>query len=412
MKVNMKNFVKSMIAAQAYAEKGTFGFPVEHGLRVAFTSLKVARELNFSNEEVFDLVIIALFHDVGISLSEMSDIVVNNKYGINSILITSKEHCIFGEEVIECIPFMTNPKNILLYHHEHADGSGLFGITGSDIPIMSQIIYLLGILDHVYNFELASNNNNIKEKMLRYVIENTDKLFLPKLVGAFLKVYSDGLFWDMLSNKVIFEEIDKELDDYVINIGYDRIRDLSSIFSTIIDLKSVFTSEHSSGLSTKMRRMIEYYHINEFHGIKLLIAADLHDLGKIAISNDILDKKGELTSAEFEEVKKHPTIAWECLRYFDEFQDLSEWIYNHHERLNGTGYPRGLSGKEIDFNSRLLSCLDIFQALGEKRPYRDLYSKDKAFEILNDMANDNLIDKNICEDIIKVFKDELKKSKD
>jgi len=407
MKINMKHFIKALFTTEAFVEKGIYGIPIEHGLRVSFVSLKLAKELNLSHEEIFDLVLLALFHDSGITLHEKSAIVKKEKSNINSILISSKEHCILGEENIKYIPFFSNPKNVLLYHHENFDGSGPFGIAGNDIPIMSQIIYLVGILDHVFNFELASKNTNIKEEMLKYSIENSGKHFSPKLVNTFSRLYSDWKFWDVISNKVIFEEIDKELKDYLVDVGYSTVLDMSSVFSRIIDLKSIFTGEHSSGLSKKMRRMIEHYHFNEIHGLKLLIAADLHDLGKVGISNDILDKEGTLTSVEFDEIKKHPTIAYECLKCFDEFEDINQWIYSHHEKLNGTGYPRGLRDTEIDFNSRLLSCLDIFQALGENRPYRDGYSKEKAFEILNDMANNNLIDKNICEDIFIVFKDDL-----
>lgn len=406
MKINMKNFIKALLKSSEFVEKGVYGFPIEHGLRVSFGSLKLAKELNLSSESMFDIIILALFHDSGILIKEMFDIVKRNKFNISKVLISSREHCILGEENIKYIPFLTSPKNVLLYHHENIDGSGPFGITGDDIPLMSQIIFLMGSLDHVFNFELASKNNNLKDKMLEYCTGNIGKMYSQKVVEAFLRMQSDYLYWNTISNGAIFEEIDKELKDYTIDTDYSRVLCMTSVFSKIIDLKSPFTSDHSSGLAKKMKRMIKYYKLSEIHGHKLVIAADLHDLGKIGISNDILDKEGKLTSSEFKEIKKHPTIAWECLKYIDGLEDINEWILNHHEKLDGSGYPRGLKDTEIDFNSRLLSCLDIFQALGEKRPYRNRYSKKKSFEIMSDMVNNNLIDKNICEDIFTVFKDD------
>ena len=83
------------------------------------------------------------------------------------------------------------------------------------------------------------------------------------------------------------------------------------------------------------------------------------------------------------------------------FEEISEWTYNHHERLDGSGYPRGLKGDELDFNSRLLACLDIYQALGEDRPYRKAMSHEEAMSIMRQMVKDGKIDGEITEDIEK-----------
>lgn len=85
------------------------------------------------------------------------------------------------------------------------------------------------------------------------------------------------------------------------------------------------------------------------------------------------------------------------------FKEITEWAANHHEKLNGKGYPYGLTAKDLDFNSRLLGCLDIYQALTEERPYRSGMGHCEVMPILYNMANEGFIDKVIVADIDKVF---------
>jgi HD-GYP domain-containing protein (c-di-GMP phosphodiesterase class II) len=150
-------------------------------------------------------------------------------------------------------------------------------------------------------------------------------------------------------------------------------------------------------------KMAKYYNKSEEETLKLIIAADLHDIGKLAIPNSILDKPGKLTKEEFDIIKTHSKYTRLCLEPLYGFKDIIEWTSNHHEKLNGTGYPNGIGGEKLDFNSRLLACLDIYQALTEDRPYREALSHEQSMEILCEMANDNLIDSNITKDIDFVF---------
>lgn len=128
--------------------------------------------------------------------------------------------------------------------------------------------------------------------------------------------------------------------------------------------------------------------------------ANLDPKGRnLGIKNLILDKPGQLTEDEFSVIKEHPATAKECLVQVQGFDEISEWAYNHHEKLNGTGYPRGLRAEELDFNSRLLACLDIYQAMGEDRPYRKEMEHDEMIMVLRQMAQNGLIDAKITEDI-------------
>jgi HD-GYP domain-containing protein (c-di-GMP phosphodiesterase class II) len=149
--------------------------------------------------------------------------------------------------------------------------------------------------------------------------------------------------------------------------------------------------------------MASFYKLSDDKKLKLEIAADLHDIGKLAVPNTILDSPQKLTNDEFEIIKKHPYYTRIALTEIKGFEDITEWASNHHEKLNGKGYPFGKTAKDLDFESRLIACLDIYEALTEERPYRRSLEHEEAMEILNKMKDDGYIDVKITEDINHVF---------
>lgn len=128
-----------------------------------------------------------------------------------------------------------------------------------------------------------------------------------------------------------------------------------------------------------------------FRGAKLrnlYTAALLHDIGKISIPSDILTKNGPLTHEEIQSIKKHPLISARILKNFKELSHLEKIVLYHHERMDGSGYPEGLKGKEIPFDSRIIAVLDVFEALIGDRPYREPSDVFSAFETLRSMPLD------------------------
>jgi HD-GYP domain-containing protein (c-di-GMP phosphodiesterase class II) len=119
--------------------------------------------------------------------------------------------------------------------------------------------------------------------------------------------------------------------------------------------------------------------------IKLLRrAALLHDLGKLSVPNMVLEKPGKLTDEEWKIVKMHPYYTLEILRRIPGFEALGEEAAAHHEKLDGSGYWRGLVGEQLSTFARILAVADIFDALRAKRPYRDSLPLEKAFSIMRE----------------------------
>jgi len=396
---NLNEFLRAVANALDTIEINIFGMPTNHSKRISYISVKIAHELRLTNEEIFDLASLALLHDNGASMKILHDKLLGTTKEKINVMESRKGHCIEGENNLKEFPFLTNPQNIIKYHHEKYDGSGFFGLSKDEIPFLAQIIALPDTLDLVFDLRNGLN----KEIITAFVREHRNTFFSPLLSDVFLKIAERNEFWEALSDENIDDCLEKVIPIFSHELNYNEIRTITKTFSNIIDAQSEYTQKHSSGLSEKLEKMAEFYKMDTMMTLKLLIATDLHDLGKLVISCDLLDKPGKLSEEEFEEIKKHPKITKVCLQDISGFEDIAKWASNHHEKLDGSGYPEGLIAKDLDFNSRLIACLDIYQALREDRPYRKSMDHNKAMEILNSMVEAGQLDHTIVDDINSVF---------
>ncbi|SHE60815.1 HD-GYP domain-containing protein [Alkalibacter saccharofermentans] len=401
MVFDINEFLEAISNVLDVIETDIFGVPTNHSKRLACITNRLARVMNFSMEMQYDLAALSILHDNGASLKILHDSLLGNAKAKQNIIESSKEHCRIGENNISSFPFLTSPKNVILYHHEKFDGSGFFGLKGHEIPLMSQLINLADTLDLEFDLGNVYKNGGHHEEIIVFIKDHAGTHFAPDLSENALKVISENELWASLSDEKIDETLKLAIPAHKREMSYKEIHDITKIFSHIIDAKSKFTMMHSSELTKLMSRMAKFYNIKGDEFWKLIIASDLHDLGKLGISNSILDKPGPLTDEEFSKIKEHPVTAKQNLEEVQGFGEISEWAYNHHEKLNGTGYPRGLGADELDFNSRLLACLDIYQALGEIRPYREAMTHDESIKIMRRMVDEGLIDPEITEDIAK-----------
>jgi len=399
MNFNLNEFLRAVANALDTIEINIFGMPTNHSKRIAYISVKIARELRLTNEEIFDLASLAIMHDNGASMKILHDKLLGTTKEKINVMESRKGHCIIGEDNLKEFPFLTNPQNIIKYHHEKYDGSGFFGLSKDEIPLLAQIIALPDTLDLVFDLRNVLN----KEIITAFVHEHRNTFFSPLLSDVFLKIADHHEFWEALSDKNIDDSVKKGIPIFSHELNYNEIHTITKTFSKIIDAQSEFTQKHSSGLSEKLEKMAEFYKMDTIMILKLLIATDLHDLGKLVISSDLLDKPGKLSEEEFVEIKKHPKITKVCLQDISGFKEITKWASNHHEKLDGSGYPEGLIAKDLDFNSRLIACLDIYQALREDRPYRKSMDHNKAMEILNGMVEVGQLDHIIVDDINSVF---------
>jgi HD-GYP domain-containing protein (c-di-GMP phosphodiesterase class II) len=139
---------------------------------------------------------------------------------------------------------------------------------------------------------------------------------------------------------------------------------------SLIDLRDRYTGGHSSRVANYCRQIAMFLGLEHEQSEQIVLAAALHDIGKIGVPDSVLLKEGGLNDEEFEWIKKHPEFGWMAVRNVDGFQDASLMVLHHHERWDGGGYPGNLRGSQIPLGSSIITVADSFDALTTDRPYR------------------------------------------
>ncbi len=399
---DINQFLQAVSFAIDFVEIDVLGATENHSRRVAYISLRIAEKLGLSKEERSDIVAFSIMHDNGLCEESLHTEVEYKKMKQLQRMEGLKEHCTFGERNIKDYPLLSGNKNIVKYHHENWNGTGFFGLKEDEIPLLAQIIGLADFVDNVYHFETGKH-----EEIKNYIKKNKGIRFAPQVVDAFLEVSSFPKFWLDLKNETIWLALKRHVVPNMQKLSWQEIFEITKVFTSIIDSKSRFTGRHSTGIIEKTEIACDYYQIKDDEKTKMLIAASLHDLGKLAISGSILEKPSKLNFEEIDKMKSHTYYTKLALSQVDNFYEIKEWSANHHEKLNGNGYPEGLNSENLIFNCRLMACIDIFQALTEDRPYRDGLDFEKTFSIMNRMVNEGYIDKDIVENFIPFLAEKI-----
>lgn len=372
-----------------------------HGKRVAYMSVCMAEKMGVSDDALRDLAACALLHDNALTqyINEefYSDISNIDTLKVSSDDITPRQlgmHCIYGEKNLEKYPFKTGVKDVILYHHEEADGSGPFEKKWTEVPLFARIIHFSDMLDAFCKAQKF--DEDVFNKAVHFIEKNKDKRFDSEVTKMFFDAFDKEEFSRLGYEHIeeyFWEKVPCEKSFYSFNV----LKDLADLFAKIIDYKSEFTSRHSLGVARTASKISEIMGYDKVICDKMYLAGTLHDVGKIAIGNEILEKPARLTDEEFAKMKNHAGYTYMILSKVDGFEEIRDIAAFHHERLDGSGYPFGKRADELTTLQRIMACADIYQALTEKRPYKDGMDHDKACEILKDMADKNWIDKNITE---------------
>lgn len=372
-----------------------------HGKRVAYMSVCMAEKMGVSDDALRDLAACALLHDNALTqyINEefYSDISNIDTLKVSSDDITPRQlgmHCIYGEKNLEKYPFKTGVKDVILYHHEEADGLGPFEKKWTEVPLFARIIHFSDMLDAFCKAQKF--DEDVFNKAVHFIEKNKDKRFDSEVTKMFFDAFDKEEFsrlGDEHIEEYFWEKVPCEKSFYSFNV----LKDLADLFAKIIDYKSEFTSRHSLGVARTASKISEIMGYDKVICDKMYLAGTLHDVGKIAIGNEILEKPARLTDEEFAKMKNHAGYTYMILSKVDGFEEIRDIAAFHHERLDGSGYPFGKRADELTTLQRIMACADIYQALTEKRPYKDGMDHDKACEILKDMADKNWIDKNITE---------------
>lgn len=182
------------------------------------------------------------------------------------------------------------------------------------------------------------------------------------------------------------------------NIYIETVKALSQA----VEAKDPYTQGHSMRVSQYSVDIARELKLSQKRIDNLRIAAILHDIGKIGVEENILNKQGQLTNEEFLRIKLHPTIGVKIIKEIDFLKDVANIILAHHERIDGKGYPLGIKGAEIHLESCILSIADVYDALTSDRPYRKAMDKEKALQIIEEGSGSQFNPK-VVEAFIKII---------
>ena len=403
----MQVYLNDMLYALSYAldcvEAEFLGAKSYHSARVAYICVRLGVMYGLQPIDLLRLAAAAVLHDsalteyVGIRKEELGGVRPELR---NAAPKSLRAHCKMGEHNAAILPFYEYIRGAVLYHHEHADGSGAFGRRAENTPLMAQLIHLADQLDNHFplDFVDAEKYAQIQQYLDRYA----GRLFCPQLVEHFFDVFPEPM-GDALEGEKAGSLLREALPWVTLDYDPERIKAIAAIFAKIIDYKSHFTCMHSRGIAEKSGQIGRFLGYGTEQCTKLYLAGALHDIGKLAIPADILEKPDKLTAEEFDLMKTHADISWKILRQMKGLEDVAEWGAFHHEKLNGSGYPFGYTAERLSREDRLLACVDIYQALTEARPYKEGFSHAKSMKIMRDMVAQGLLDAALTETVDACF---------
>jgi HD-GYP domain-containing protein (c-di-GMP phosphodiesterase class II) len=250
---------------------------------------------------------------------------------------------------------------------EHWDGGGQpEGLRGAQIPLGGRILCL------AQTAEIFHASHGV-EGAVRVARKRSGSWFDPELVAALHAIRHDTAFWSGELRPAEPGERRLTADEAYLN----RVADA---FAGVVDAKSPWTYRHSDRTCVIAMSMAVLLGCDEAALGQMRRAALLHDIGKLAISNRILDKPARLTDAEFARVRQHPLFTQWILERTPGFAQLAPLAAAHHERLDGAGYPHRLTARELTLPMRILAVADVYEALTSERPYRPARSSAEAIE--------------------------------
>lgn len=211
--------------------------------------------------------------------------------------------------------------------------------------------------------------------------------FDPSLVAAFAEVSARTHFWETLrSPKLEHAIFDLEPARQIATVDEDYLDDNSEAFAQVIDSKSRYTNGHSERVTVFSDLIAEQLGIPAERRRWLKRASLLHDIGKLGVSNSVLDKPGKLDADEWVAMQRHAALTETILSRIVAFSDLASIAGAHHERIDGKGYPKGLRDNQIVLETRIITAADIFDALTANRPYRAAMPVTKGLAIMTEMV--------------------------
>ncbi len=393
MLFRMDHFLSSLSAGLDFVEGELLGATTNHGKRLAVLCMAMGRHCGWSDDDLIGVAACALLHDN--ALTAYRHLLTQTDMRSEGY----RRHCIRGEENVAFLPFPSDVAEWVKYHHEFVDRSGPFEMDARETPTGAQWIAMTDNLD--IQLELPNQSKSLSA-IRKAVQEKRGSYYTTEAADTLLAVLDDALLSTLADDRV-GGAFARAMPRWSVQKKASELMHVAGIVAHITDNKSTFTAKHSIQIANRAYWMARYYGHDREACALLYLAAAFHDIGKLMTPTAILEKPGKLTEDEYHTITDHVRWSYILLKDVEGFEPICRWAATHHRKLNGTGYPDELPDEyfEQDFFSRLLACLDLYQAIRETRPYHAGRSHEETMAILRVMADKGEIDKEITGDLDK-----------
>jgi HD-GYP domain-containing protein (c-di-GMP phosphodiesterase class II) len=361
---------------------------IHHGKRVAYMAAECGKHLGWRGQRLDDLFQAAILHDSGVSTTLVHSKLAQFEWEKEA------DHCKIGAALLSSSPLLSHLANTVLYHHTHWSELEKLDLP-PEVKLNANCIYMVDRVD-VLTLGVMSKQQDIllgKEEIRNKIREKSGIWFSPELVQAFLEVSNSEAFWFALEG----DHVNGYLATWLSHsqergMQFPELKGLVKIFSHIVDAKSPFTRQHSDGVANLARYLGGIYRLSEESCEMMELAGLLHDIGKLRVPDELLEKEGPLNEAESRSMRRHSFDTYSILENIKGMETIALWAAQHHERVNGTGYPFQVSLGETSLEARIIAVADVFQALAQKRPYRDSLPPEAIMAILNEQVASGKLD--------------------
>ncbi len=364
---------------------------IHHGKRVAFIAVACAKALNWNRQRIDTLFQAAILHDCGVSNTAVHAKLVQFEWE------NEHEHCQIGRALLKKTPPLAYLAEYIGYHHTHWSELQRLDLP-DEVKITANCIYLADRIDILALHYLAQHPNIlVNVATIRGIIASKKgDFFHPQLVEVFLQISSSQAFWFSQEREYISRYVSAWIrHDVCKEIEFADLKAIAQVFSHIVDAKSNFTKEHSEGVAGLSRYLGELFGLSQRTCNMLEIAGLLHDLGKLRVPDELLEKQDKLTTEEYLIVQRHSFDTYDIIKNIKGFEKIAHWAAQHHERLDGSGYPYGHTEKTLSLETRIIAVADVFQALAQNRPYRHSLAPEKILCLLTAEQQNGKLDKNV-----------------
>lgn len=372
-----------------------------HGHRVAYIAYSCAKQMGWGEELAHRAFALGLIHDCGVSESSELDVLLTS-----FVPPDTQRHCIKGFELLQaCEPLDQFAIPILYHHTDWQQLAKIPDISDADKQLAA-LIFLADRVDYLQCSRPYDAFGNVTSESKRYIAgelsANAGTMFEPTIVESMHKLIACDDFWFSMELRHIENLSSQFVCTFANNTktGLEESIGVAELFAQIVDAKSSFTYQHSNHVARLAEFLADKLGYS-FQTCRMLYLAGLiHDIGKLKTPSGILHKPGQLTDDEYCCIKRHATDSRHALENMFKDSLVIDWAANHHERLDGSGYPLGLKAEQLDGPSRLVAVTDVFQALTQSRPYRAGLSLEKTISILEELVDDGKLDRQVFECIV------------